>query len=234
MFEIMIVDDEPAVADVLEIALRREGFNDVHTALTGRDALSLASSSPWSLVILDIGLPDMSGLDLAATLRERSPDVAILFLSARDSTADTLMAFGVGADDYVTKPFNPLEVVARARALLRRNAKSAQQENRVFDFGRFEIRPDQGRLIVAGRDTVVPAREFQLLSFLAQNAGTVYSAAEIYRAVWSADPIGAADHNTVCVHIHRLRERIEPTPSQPQYLLTIRGLGHKLVRPSDG
>lgn len=232
MPRILIVEDEPLIVDVLQIALRREGFTDVASAASARQALALASHEAFDLAILDIGLPDISGLEVAVALRRQRPEMSILFLTARDSNADKLMGFGVGGDDYVTKPFDPLEVVARVRALLRRTASSTQPTNRRYDFGRFEIRPDEGRLLVEGKDIAIPAREFQLLSFLAANRDTIYSASDIYRAVWGEDPIGTADQNTVSVHVHRLRNRIEPDPAQPQYLLSIRGLGYKLVQPT--
>ncbi|MRR11748.1 response regulator transcription factor, partial [bacterium] len=232
MPRILIVEDEPLIVDVLQIALRREGFTDVVAAPTARQALASAAHEPFDLAVLDIGLPDISGLEVAVALRRHSPDISVLFLTARDSNADKLMGFGVGGDDYVTKPFDPLEVVARVRALLRRTSGRAEGGNRRYDFGHFEVRPDEGRLIVEGRDVAVPAREFQLLAFLAANRDTIYSASDIYRAVWGEDPIGAADQNTVSVHVHRLRNRIEPDPAHPQYLVSIRGLGYKLVMPT--
>lgn len=232
MPRILIVEDEPLIVDVLQIALRREGFTEVASAPSARQALALAAHESFDLAILDIGLPDISGLEVAVALRRQTPEISILFLTARDSNADKLMGFGVGGDDYVTKPFDPLEVVARVRALLRRTT-TAQPSNRRYDFGRFEIRPDEGRLLVEGKDISIPAREFQLLAFLAANRDTIYSASDIYRAVWGEDPIGTADQNTVSVHVHRLRNRIEPDPTNPKYLLSIRGLGYKLVRPAD-
>jgi DNA-binding response OmpR family regulator len=232
MPRILIVEDEPLIVDVLQIALRRDGFTEVTSAASARQALAAAAHEKFDLAILDIGLPDVSGLEVAVALRKQTPDISILFLTARDSNADKLMGFGVGGDDYVTKPFDPLEVVARVRALLRRTV-SKESSSKRYDFGRFEIRPDEGRLIVEGMDVAVPAREFQLLSFLAANHDTIYSASEIYRAVWGEDPIGAADQNTVSVHVHRLRNRIEPDPGHPRYLLSMRGLGYKLVRPSE-
>lgn len=233
MPRILIVEDEPLIIDVLQIALRREGLTDVVAASTARQALASATHETFDLAILDIGLPDVSGLEVAVALRRQTPDISILFLTARDSNADKLMGFGVGADDYVTKPFDPLEVVARVRALLRRRGGGAEPAVHRYDFGQFEVRPDEGRLIVGGRDVAVPAREFQLLAFLAANRDTIYSASDLYRAVWGEDPIGTADQNTVSVHVHRLRNRIEPDPAHPRYLVSIRGLGYKLVQPHD-
>lgn len=232
--QVLIVDDEPYIIDVLQIALRRDGFTDVMSASTGQEALAAASRGPLGAVILDIGLPDTSGFDTALAIRRARPDVPIIFLTARDSDADKLMGFGVGGDDYVVKPFNPLEVVARVRALMRRAYSQTDGSARtVYDFGHFEVRPDEGRLLVQGKEVQLPAREFQLLCFLAKHRDTVYSATEIYRAVWGDEPLGITDQNTVSVHVHRLRAKIEPDPTEPRYLLTVRGLGYKLVQPAN-
>jgi len=230
--QVLIVDDEPCIVDVLQIALRRDGFTDVASAATGREALAAASRGALGAVILDIGLPDTSGFDLALAIRRARPEVPVIFLTARDSDADKLMGFGVGGDDYVVKPFNPLEVVARVRALMRRTYARSEAVKTVYDFGRFEVQPDEGRLLVDGNDVSLPAREFQLLCFLAKHRATLYSATDIYRAVWGDEPLGLTDQNTVSVHVHRLRAKIEPDPSNPQFLVTVRGLGYKLVQPS--
>jgi two-component system response regulator RegX3 len=233
MPQVLIVDDEPYIVDVLQIALRRDGFTDVVSAATGKEAMAAAARGPLGAVILDIGLPDTSGFDLAVAIRRARPDVPIVFLTARDSDADKLMGFGVGGDDYVVKPFNPLEVVARIRALMRRAYAQGEGAHAVYDFGRFEVRPEEGRLLVEGKDVQLPAREFQLLCYLAKHRSTVFSASELYRAVWGDEPLGITDQNTVSVHVHRLREKIEPHSGSPQYLVTVRGLGYKLVQPND-
>lgn len=231
MPRVLIVEDEPLVVDVLETALRREGLTNITSAQRGRAALARSAHEPFDVAILDVSLPDISGFELAVALRRQTPDIAILFLTARKSLADKLMGFGVGGDDYVTKPFNPLEVVARVRALLRRANAVTQPPDRMYDFGRFQIHADQGRLVVEGHDVPVPAREFRLLTFLAAHQDTIFAASDIYKAVWGADPISSADQNTVSVHIYRLRNRIERRPSHPEYLVGIHGLGYKLVRP---
>lgn len=230
---LLIVDDEPSIVDVLEVALRRDSFTDILSASTGREALAAVSSGSLDGVILDIGLPDASGFDLAVAIRRARPEVPIIFLTARVSDVDKLMGFGVGADDYIVKPFNPLEVVARVRALMRRTYANTENGRTVYDFGRFEVQPEEGRLIVDGKDIAVPAREFQILCFLAKHPSTLYSATEIYRAVWGEEPFGLTDQNTVSVHVHRLRAKIEPDPLEPRYLITVRGLGYKLVQPSE-
>lgn len=230
MSRVLIAEQEPLVADGVKAALEREGFAEVTSASSARDALGQAASRPFDIAILDVDLPDLNGFELAVTLRQRTPEVFILFLAERASLADKLMGFGVGADDFVPIPAEPVEVVARVRALLRR-AGGDTKPNRRYDFGRFQVLADEGRLIVEGSDVTIPARELRLLSFLAANRDTVYGPREIYRAVWGEDPVSATDENTVGVHIYRLRRRIEPDPSQPRYLVNIHGLGYKLVQP---
>lgn len=226
---ILIVEDEPSVVDVLRIALRHEGLSSVIALETGAGAIALARQEAPSLVVLDIGLPDMSGIDVALQLRETLPELPLLFLTARDSDADKLTGFRVGADDYVTKPFSPLEVAARVKALLRRAEPSAQPAV-AYEFGRFTLFPEEARLVVDGREVAAPARELRILSFLARHEGRVFSADEVYRRVWNAEPLGPSDQNTVSVHVRRLRERIELDPARPRLLVTVRGLGYKLVR----
>lgn len=230
---VLIVEDEIGVVDVLRLALRREGIARVAVAQTGNSALASARAERPSLVVLDIGLPDVSGLDVATGLRQFLPEVPLLFLTGADSDADKLRGFSAGADDYVTKPFNPLEVAARVKALLRRST-SFEQPPMEYDFGRFVVYPQEGRLVVDGVDVQAAARELELLRFLARFEGRAFSAGELYRRVWNAEPLGPSDQNTVSVHIRRLREHIERDPSHPEYLVTVRGLGYKLSRPEAG
>jgi DNA-binding response OmpR family regulator len=231
---VLIVEDEPMIVDVLELALRRSNVTDVRASRTGADALRSVDSEPPSVVVLDIGLPDTSGLLVAGEIRRRAPDMPLLFLTARDSDADKLRGFEAGADDYVTKPFNPLEVVARVEALLRRSAASSRiVAGRKFAVGDIVIEPQRARLTVSGSRVRMPARELRLLAFLAEHLGVVFSAAELYRAVWGADPLGAVDQNTVSVHVRRIRARIERDPSAPRYLRTVRGLGYQFVEPDE-
>lgn len=228
---ILLVDDEQAILDLLVLVLEREGFTDVVTATTFAGALGVVAGAPPALAVLDVMLPDGDGFTLAGRIRQ-SCDAPILFLTARDSDLDKLTGFGVGADDYVTKPFNPLEVVARIKALLRRagGAAAATGADEVYDFGGFILHEAECRLVVGGRDIPLPAREFQVLAFLSHHPGRVFSKRQIYRQVWGEEALGEADDNTVQVHIRRLREKIEADAGAPRYLLTVRGLGYKLVK----
>lgn len=228
---ILLVDDEQPILDLLRLVLEREGFADVAEATTAAGALAAVQESPVALIVLDVMLPDGDGFSLAGRLRSLT-EAPIIFLTARGADIDKLTGFGVGGDDYVTKPFNPLEVVARIKAHIRRirgQGRAEEPAGEVFDFGAFRLFEAECRLEVGGRDVTLPAREFQLLAFLCHSPGRVYSKRQIYRQVWGEEALGDSDDNTVQVHIHRLREKIEPDPSSPVVLLTVRGLGYKLV-----
>lgn len=224
---ILVVDDEANISGLVRIALEREGFERVLTAGTVAEALKLARAEDPALIVLDVMLPDGSGFDAAASIREFS-EAPILFLTARDSDVDKLTGFGVGGDDYVTKPFNPLEVAARVKAHLRRGRTTAVDAPLELDDGRIVIEEQAARVLVDGAETPMPAREFKLLAFLANNPDRVYSALQLYRIVWGDEPVGSADENTVSVHIRRVREKVERDPGTPELLVTVRGLGYKL------
>jgi DNA-binding response OmpR family regulator len=229
---ILLVDDERPILDLLRLVLEREGFRDVACAETAAEALELTEAVPPALIVLDVMLPDGDGFALAGRLRKLTA-APILFLTARSLDIDKLTGFGVGGDDYVTKPFNPLEVVARIKAHLRRTAGLAPEHPAVHECGRFRLSEDEGRLEVDGEDVAMPAREFKLLAHFCRNRGRVFSKRQLYREVWGEEPLGEADDNTVQVHVRRIRERIEEDPSEPKLLLTVRGLGYKLVVPSE-
>jgi two-component system response regulator RegX3 len=232
-FRILLVDDEIPILDMLTITLKKEGFLLVETATSGREAEEKCRSWQPDFVVLDVMLPDLDGFEVCRRLRDFS-DVPVLFLTARSSDLDKLTGFNLGGDDYVTKPFNPLEVVARIRAHWRRQQRQlepGETGHRVYDMGRFQVHEASAELVVAGEVVPCPAREFQLLVFLCQHPNQVFSRAQLYERVWGETSLG--DDNTVIVHIRRLREKIEEDPSNPRYLVTVRGLGYKLV-PEDG
>lgn len=227
---ILVIDDEQNISELVRIALVHEGFDDVVTGASVAEALDLARTVRPAVIVLDVMLPDGDGFGAARAIRAFC-DAPILFLTARDSDADKLTGFGVGGDDYVTKPFNPLEVAARVRALARR-AGVASSASAVYEWGEFTLLEAEGRLVVRGEEVAVPAREFQLLAFLCANPGRVFSKRQLYRQVWGEEALGEADDNTVQVHIRRLREKIESVPGEPRHLVTMRGLGYKLVPPA--
>jgi len=224
---ILVVDDDANISGLVRIALEREGFERVLTAATVADALAKARAEKPALVVLDVMLPDGSGFDAATSIRQFS-EAPILFLTARDSDVDKLTGFGVGGDDYVTKPFNPLEVAARVRAHLRRSRGIAADAPVELDGGRIVIDEPAARLTVDGAEIATPARELKLLAFLAHSPDRVFSASQLYRQVWGDEPMGSADENTVSVHIRRVREKVERDPGAPQLIVTVRGLGYKL------
>lgn len=232
--KILIVDDEPSIVKMLQMVLRKEGFNRVYTAGNCKEALEAISAHGADIVLLDVMLPDGSGFDLCPKIRAfGSPH--ILFLTAKASDLDVLTGFAMGGDDYVTKPFNPLEIAARIKARLRRTGLGgvpAETEpvvaGRVWDYGRFVLDETAGELRVLGRPVQCPALVFSLLLYFCKHPGIVFSKSQLYEAVWGIDGIG--EDNTVMVHIRRIRERIEEDPSHPKLLVTVRGLGYKLVK----
>lgn len=228
---LLLVDDEPAILEMMEIVLRKEGFQNILLAHTGAEGIRLAKERRPDLIILDVMLPDLEGFDVCRQLRSFTM-VPILFLTARSNDLDKLMGLGIGGDDYITKPFNPLEVVARVKAQLRRQkliGDMMSEEQQAYDWGHFFVDVKAGQLIVKGKEIPCPAREFQLLAYLCRHPNRVYSKAQLYESVWGEESLG--DDNTVMVHVRRLREKIEPNPAKPRYLVTVRGLGYKLMPP---
>jgi DNA-binding response OmpR family regulator len=227
---ILLVDDELAILQLLGTVLRKEGFHKLTQVKTAEEALDICARQSFDAIVLDIALPGMSGIEACPFLR-RLTDAPILFLSARTTDFDKLTGFAVGGDDYVTKPFNPLEIVARIKSLLRRSGKAAAAAppapGGTLDFGGFQIHEAAAELRVDGKLVACPSLVFQLLLFLCKNPNRVFTKSELYERVWGEHSL--SDDNTIMVHIHRIRERIEPDPSQPRYLVNVRGLGYKLV-----
>ena len=222
---ILVVDDEQSYRDALSVALEREGFR-VETAADGPEAIARFDASQPSLVLLDVMLPQMSGVDVCRLLRSRS-QVPIIMLTAKDSEVDKVVGLELGADDYVTKPYSARELVARIRAVLRRRGEAAEAPgDGVLEAG--PVRMDVERHVVAvdGEAVALPLKEFELLEMFLRNPGRVLTRAQLIDRVWGADYVG--DTKTLDVHVKRLRAKIEPDPSAPTYLVTVRGLGYKL------
>ncbi|WNS42531.1 response regulator transcription factor [Paenibacillus sp. MMS20-IR301] len=226
---ILLVDDEKGILTMLELLLYREGFKHITTAGTGKEALDKVAAAPFDLIVLDIMLPDIDGFGLCQQLR-RLTTVPILFLSARSGDYDKLMGLGIGGDDYITKPFNPLEVVARIRAQLRRkNLYSIPEEaaQQLMDYGLFTINKKAAVLAVNGVEIPCPAKEFELLVFLCEHPNQVFTALQLYEQVWGTALTG--DEKTVVIHISRLRKRLEADPAAPKYIVNLRGIGYKFI-----
>jgi len=231
--QLLLVDDESAILDMLAIVLHKEGFTRLATAASGEEALRVARDARPDLIVLDVMLPDLDGYEVCRRLR-RITQAPILFLTARSTDLDKLTGFSAGGDDYITKPFNPLEAAARIKAHLRRYLPQSQGESLLppaegldYEHGRFRLRETSGELFVDGALVPLPAKEFQLLLHLCRHPNRIFSRQQLYEAVWGEASYG--DDNTVMVHIRRLREKIEDDPSRPRHLVTVRGLGYKLA-----
>jgi two-component system OmpR family response regulator len=224
---ILIVEDDKPLLDVLKYQLGKEGYNVV-TALDGSQGLEVARSSRPDVILLDIMLPKMDGFEVCRVLRKEMT-VPILMLTAKDSEIDKIVGLEIGADDYLTKPFSMRELVARIRAMLRRSEMVETKptgQGRPIKVGDIEIDTARRRVSVSGSALKLTAKEFDLLLFLAENKGIVFSREQLLDRVWGYDYPG--DTRTVDVHVRWLREKIETDPGKPRYLITVRGVGYKL------
>ncbi|SCL14012.1 two-component system, OmpR family, response regulator RegX3 [Micromonospora rhizosphaerae] len=219
-----MVEDEESFSDALSYMLRKEGF-EVSVAATGPSALTEFDRTGADIVLLDLMLPEMSGTEVCRQLRQRS-HVPIIMVTARDSEIDKVVGLEIGADDYVTKPYSPRELVARIRAVLRRQSVEAT-ESGAPTLAAGPVRMDIERHVVSveGAAVQLPLKEFELLELLLRNAGRVLTRGQLIDRVWGADYVG--DTKTLDVHVKRLRSKIEPEPSAPRYIVTVRGLGYK-------
>jgi len=218
----MVVEDEESFSDALSFMLRKEGFS-VSVATTGPDALAQFEREPSDLVLLDLMLPGMSGTDVCRTIRAKSR-VPIIMVTAKDSEIDKVLGLELGADDYVTKPFSSRELVARIRAVLRRNVEDFE-DSPVVEAGPVRIDPERHQVLVDGQVVSMPLKEFDLLEYLVRNAGRVLTRGQLIDRIWGSDYVG--DTKTLDVHVKRLRAKVEPDPANPVHLLTVRGLGYK-------
>lgn len=219
-----MVEDEESFSDALSYMLRKEGF-EVSVAATGTSALTEFDRTGADIVLLDLMLPEMSGTEVCRQLRQRS-HVPIIMVTARDSEIDKVVGLEIGADDYVTKPYSPRELVARIRAVLRRQSPEVT-ESGAPTLAAGPVRMDIERHVVTVDGTTVqlPLKEFELLELLLRNAGRVLTRGQLIDRVWGADYVG--DTKTLDVHVKRLRSKIEPEPSTPRFIVTVRGLGYK-------
>jgi len=222
---ILVVDDEPRIAQLARDYLEHAGFA-VLTAGDGQAAVATAHARRPDLVVLDLGLPGMDGLDVARTLRRESSDVPIIMLTARDDELDRILGLELGADDYVTKPFSPRELVARVRAVLRR-AERAQAPADLIIVGDLVMDVARMRVEVAGRLVDLTATEFQLLAALARQPGRIFTRAQLLDAVHGV--AFESYERAIDTHIKNLRRKLEPEPRQPRYILTVYGVGYRLA-----
>ncbi len=221
--KILLVEDEKTLVRALTFNLEKEGF-EVEVAYDGEEALEKVDQKKPDLIILDLMLPKVDGFEVCRNVRKTS-EVPIIMLTARDEDIDKILGLELGADDYITKPFNARELLARIRAIFRRAAQQSAQGKNVIRFGDLEVDLIKHRVNLKGREIPLTSREYALLSFLASNAGRVYSRGQLLEHVWGYDYCG--DARTVDVHIRHLREKLEENPAEPRLILTVWGTGYK-------
>ncbi|MGJ9421447.1 response regulator [Aeromicrobium sp. CF3.5] len=223
MTRVLVVEDESSYSEALSYVLRKEGF-DVAIAETGPDALTEFERAGADIVLLDLMLPGLSGTEVCRTIRQTS-SVPIIMVSAKDSEVDKVVGLELGADDYVTKPYSPRELVARIRAVLRRGMTDDIDDDASLEAGRVRMDVDRHLVTIDGAEIKFPLKEFELLEYFLRNPGRVLTRGQLIDRVWGADYVG--DTKTLDVHVKRLRAKIESEPAAPVTLTTVRGLGYK-------
>lgn len=225
--EILVVDDEVTIADLVEVYLKNEGFS-VHKFYTGREALAYVESGPPDLALLDLMLPDVDGLEICRRIREKHT-FPIIMLTAKDAEVDKITGLALGADDYITKPFRPLEMVARVKAQLRRYTRYSgrETEGRVIAFSGLVLNKDTHECCLNERQLSLTPTEFAILWHLCENRGRVVSADELFQTVWG-EKYFTGNNNTVMVHIRHLREKMKDSAEHPRYIKTVWGVGYKV------
>ena len=228
---IMVCDDDKEIAGAIEIYLRNEGYN-VFKAYNGLEALDIVKKENLHLIILDIMMPKLDGIQATMKIRQEK-NIPIIMLSAKSEDYDKIMGLNVGADDYVTKPFNPFELIARVKSQLRRyvnlgSMAGSPEQSGVFKSGGLVVNDNEKSVTLDGEQVVMTPIEFGILKLLTENAGRVYSIDQIYEAVWN-EPAYSPE-NTVAVHIRRIREKIEIDPKNPRYLKVVWGIGYKIEK----
>jgi DNA-binding response OmpR family regulator len=227
--EILIVDDEPGIIRLIAMYLEREGYQTA-SARTGAEALDLIASNPPALVVLDIMLPDIDGWEVCREIR-RTSDVPIIMLTAREGDEDKIVGLEIGADDYVTKPFTPRELIARVKAILRRVRSAPSEEaDACLDFGALVIDTAKREVRLNGELVTLRAKEYDLLVELARRPGVVFSREKLLQDVWGYDFFG--DSGTIDVHVRRLRAKLNDDSSNPRFIETVWGVGYRLKEQS--
>ncbi len=226
MTHVLIVEDEESLADPLAFLLRKEGF-DASIINDGAEAVAAFDRVSPDIVLLDLMLPGVSGTEICKQIRAKS-QTPVIMVTARDSEIDKVVGLELGADDYITKPYSARELIARIRAVLRRGGVVAAEDDAaigVLEVGPVRMDVQRHTVTASGQDVTLPLKEFDLLEYLLRNAGRVLTRSQLIDRVWGADYVG--DTKTLDVHVKRLRSKIEPDPSHPRHLITLRGLGYK-------
>lgn len=228
MYNILVVDDDKEIVNAIEIYLKNEGYKIIK-AHNGNEALKKIKENEIHLIILDIMMPEKDGIETLEEIRKEK-SIPVILLSAKSEDYDKIEGLNLGADDYITKPFNPLELIARVNSNLRRYIKLGSIENKenetIFKAGQLIVNDDTKKVTVDGKEVKLTATEFNILKFLLQNKGKVFSIPEIYENVWKEEGFGA--ENIIAVHIRHIREKIEINPKDPRYLKVIWGVGYKI------
>ena len=228
MYTILVCDDDKEIVEAIEIYLSQEGYR-ILKAYDGAEAIQLLEKEDVNLLILDVMMPKLDGIRATLKIRENN-SVPIIILSAKSEDSDKILGLNVGADDYVTKPFNPLELVARVKSQLRRynelGGTTQERKDQVYEVGGLRINDDLKEVTVDGEHVKLTPIEYNILLLLMKNQGRVFSINQIYESIWNEEAIGA--DNTVAVHIRHIREKIEINPKDPRYLKVVWGVGYKI------
>ena len=228
MYNILVVDDDKEIVGAIEIYLKKEGYNIIK-AYNGNEALEKVKENEIHLIILDIMMPEKDGLETLEELR-KDKSIPVILLSAKSEDYDKIGGLNQGADDYITKPFNPLELIARVNSQIRRyvslGAMEKKDNKQIYRTGELILDDETKKVTVDGKEVKLTATEFNILKFLLKNKGKVYSIPQIYENVWNEESYGA--ENIIAVHIRHIREKIEINPKEPRYLKVIWGIGYKI------
>ena len=225
---ILVCDDQQEIVEAIEIYLKNEGY-EIFKAYDGQEALEVLDRETIHLIIMDVMMPRMDGIRATLKIRENR-NIPVIMLSAKSEDTDKIMGLNIGADDYVTKPFNPLELIARVKSQLRRYTKlgSAESREHVFQTGELVVDDERKEVTVDGEPVRMTPVEYKILLLLTKNAGRVFSIEQIYEQVWN-EPAYSPE-NTVAVHVRRIREKIEINPKEPKYLKVVWGIGYKIEK----
>ena len=232
MQKILIVDDEKEIRDLIEIYLKSEGYETLKAA-DGEEALRILSMEEPDLIILDVMMPKMNGIDACLKIREER-QMPIIMLSAKSEDVDKILGLNMGADDYLTKPFNPLELIARVKSQLRRfyklnpKVKEKEEEGNIINIDDMKINLDTHEIFIGDNEVKLTPTEYDILVLLAKNKGKVFSIANIYESVWNQEFLES--DNTVMVHIRKIREKTEENPRKPKFIKTVWGVGYKIEK----
>lgn len=234
MKKVLIIEDEQSILKLLSYNLEQEGYA-VETTMDGQEGLDMGLENEYDMILLDLMLPNMDGMEICRELRQNKVEVPIIMLTAKDSEIDKILGLEIGADDYITKPFSPREVLARMKAIFRRSKHQASVQNQpvgaeeLIQIGEIAIYPEKYEVIVREESIDLTPKEFELLLYLARRENRILSREQLLNAIWDYDFAG--ETRIVDVHISHLREKIEKNTKKPEYIITARGFGYKLETP---